>query len=154
MRTIIFILVVFESNCLYAQDIWFKPSGNCYSDTLLAFADELPKWQIDSITIADYLNKKIVKRKVDLRNANGKVIIQVLIHKDGKPCCYGILERTNINIFPYEHLSDFVNEMPYWIPGKQSRVIGDVICKVELELKEGSFTEVIYILKQNLINLR
>jgi hypothetical protein len=140
MRTILLIFFILLTGRGFSQNIPIG-FGDCEFDYIWAGITEPPTWAIDSLTIVDYFNQECSKRGVDLKNASGKVIIEIIIFENGEPCCYTILEKTSIVPFPYEYFKEIVDEMPLWNPGKQSGKAGIVMYKLVLELKRGEFKD-------------
>ena len=80
-------------------------------------ADQSPKWNNKDQTLFDYLNENLKDYK-ELENANGKIILGILIYENGKTCCHSFTNMTDKDLSP-EMFKKVVNEMPDWKPGKQ-----------------------------------
>jgi hypothetical protein len=141
MRTTLLFLIILVTVRGYSQRI---PIGfhDCEHEYVWAVVTEPPTWAIDSITLADYLNHELLKRAVLLDNAEGSVVLDLIIFEDGRPCCSSILNKTSITWFPYEDFKKMIDNMPYWNPGKQSDKVGNVRFKLILEMKRGVFTDI------------
>lgn len=90
---------------------------DCEYEMFFVTADESPKWNNNDTTIFDYLNKELKDYK-ELKKANGKIILGILIYENGKTCCHSFTNMTDKELSP-EKFKKIVNNMPDWKPGKQ-----------------------------------
>jgi len=137
MKTIIRLLVLAlffgNVNTLFSQTpVNFD---DCEYDMFFVSAEEKPQWRIDSKTLEDYFNNKIADNE-SIKSVEGKVILGILILKDGKTCCHSFTDLTTSNLDP-KIFKEIVDEMPDWIPAKQNGKNIIFLNNLMIEIKDG-----------------
>ena len=111
------LLAILLSLSVYSQ---IKPVNfnDCNPDKMFVQAETIPTWKCDSISIIDYMNKCLNSK--ELGNViQGRIIVGILIHEDGKTCCMSLFNLTKSDLNPLA-FKDAVNKMPDWNPAIQN----------------------------------
>ena len=116
MRIILTIIILGLALTLTAQNIPVN-FNDCEYEMFLVTADQSPEWNNKNQTLFDYLNENLKDYK-ELENANGKIILGIIIYENGKTCCHSFTNMTDKDLSP-EKFKKIVNNMPDWKSGKQ-----------------------------------
>ncbi len=138
MRSLIITLSILFSLSIQSQNktINFK---ECKFDGVFVQAQVEPKWNSNTMSLIEYMNKNIVDKNLE-RIKNGRIILGIVVYEQGKTCCHTFINLTDQELDPVIY-KEAVNKMPDWIPGLQG---GQKIpfCKMQmLKIKNGKFVE-------------
>jgi hypothetical protein len=112
--------------------------SDCKPDKMFVQADSVPTWKCDSITIIDFMNKNVNDK--ELGNViQGRIIIGILIHQDGKTCCMSFFNLTKVDLNPLA-LKEAINKMPNWSPGLEKGKPITFLKQQVFYIKNGKFT--------------
>ena len=101
-------------------------------------AEVTPEWQEGNKDLITYLNEKLEEYQ-DLKKANGKVIIEIIIYENGKTCCASFSNMTNTFLNP-EVFKEIVNDMPHWKAARQRGKPVVFLKQLVLNINKGEIT--------------
>ncbi len=138
MRKTLIIALILISSALFSQ---VKPVNfdGCKYDMFFVTADAQPAWKADSLDLSSWLNRYFSQQSEKIpAEANGRIILGVIIYEDGRTCCHSFIDLTknklNPDIFPRA-----VFLMPKWEPAKQNGKPVIFLKNLVLEIKDGLF---------------
>ena len=134
MRIILTTIILGLTLTLTAQNIPVN-FDDCEYEMFFVTADQSPEWNSKDQTLFDYLNKSLKDYK-ELKNANGKIILGILIYENGKTCCHSFTNMTDKDL-SRKKFKKVVNEMPDWKPGKQKDKSIIFLYHAVLNIKNG-----------------
>ena len=70
---------------------------DCRTDQMFVAAQTEPKWNCDTISLVDYMNKYLQEKNIE-KIENGKILIGILIYPDGKTCCHSFINMTKTDL--------------------------------------------------------
>ncbi len=139
-KTSIFVLLLIASFNLKGQ---FQPiTFTCPYEQFFMNIEEPPAWNSKEVKLLDYLNNYCKKEFIDLKGANGKILVGIMIYETGTVCCNSFTNMTGTAISPND-IQKMFNEMPKWKPGKHYGKELLVLKYLILELKAGEFKRLI-----------
>ncbi len=112
--TFLIVLIALKVNCQITP-INFK---DCETDQMFVSAESEPKWNCDTISMIDFMNKFINDKNL-LKIDDGKILIGILIYQDGKTCCSSFANLTKVELNA-ESYKKIIDKMPNWIPAVQN----------------------------------
>ena len=110
---------------------------DCKTDKMFVRAETEPKWNCDTISLVDYLNKYLQVKNIE-KIENGKILIGILIYPDGKTCCHSFTNMTK-TVLDEEKFKEIVNKMPSWTPAKQNGKEITFLKQQLLSIRNGKF---------------
>ena len=131
--TIFTILIPMISTCQIIP-VNFK---DCKTDKMFVTAQTEPKWNCDTISLVDYMNKYLQEKNIQ-KIENGKILIGILIYPDGKTCCHSFINMTK-TVLDAEKFKEIVNKMPNWTPAKQDGKEISYLKQQLLSIRNGKF---------------
>ena len=136
----IFALLLIASFNLKGQ---FQPINfTCPYEKFFINVEEPPVWNSSETKLVDYLNNYCKKELIDLKGANGKILVGVIIYETGTVCCNSFTNMTGTELSSVD-IQKIFNEMPKWKPGKHNGKEKIVLKYLILELKAGEFKRII-----------
>lgn len=111
----------------------------CKTDQMFVSAETEPKWNCDTISIVDFMNKFIEEKNLE-KVRDGKILIGILIYPDGKTCCNSFINFTKTELVA-DRFKDIVNKMPNWKPAKQNGKEITFLKQQVLLIKNGKFIQ-------------
>ena len=110
---------------------------DCKTDQMFVSAEIEPKWNCDTLSLVDYMNKYLDEKNIE-KIENGKILIGILIYPDGKTCCHSFTNMTK-TVLDAEKFKEIVNKMPNWIPAKQKGKEITYLKQQLLSIRNGKF---------------
>jgi len=110
---------------------------DCRTDQMFVAAQTEPKWNCDTISLVDYMNKYLQEKNIE-KIENGKILIGILIYPDGKTCCHSFINMTKTDL-DAEKFKEIVNKMPNWTPAKQDGKEISYLKQQLLSIRNGKF---------------
>ena len=110
---------------------------DCKTDQMFVSAEIVPKWNCDTLSLVDYMNKFLQEKNIE-KIENGKILIGILIYPDGKTCCYSFTNLTK-TVLDAEKFKEIVNKMPNWTPAKQNGKVITFLKQQLLSIRNGKF---------------
>ena len=136
----IFALLLIASFNLKGQ---FQPINfPCPYEKFFINVEEPPVWNSSETKLVDYLNNYCKKELIDLKGANGKILVGIIIYETGTVCCNSFTNMTGTELSSVD-IQKIFNEMPKWKPGKHNGKEKIVLKYLILELKAGEFKRII-----------
>ena len=121
----------------------FQPINfTCPYERFFVNIEEPPVWNSEEIKLLDYLNNYCKKELIDLKGANGKILVGIIIYETGTVCCNSFTNMTGTEISSYD-IQKMFNEMPKWKPGKHYGKELIVLKYLIFELKAGEFKRIV-----------
>jgi hypothetical protein len=108
---------------------------DCEYEMFFVSADVKPEWKMETKDMTSFLNEKLKDYK-ELKKANGKIVIGILIYENGKTCCHSFTNMTKSNLDP-KVFKKAVNEMPDWKPALQKDKPIIFLNQLVLNIKDG-----------------
>ena len=99
-------------------------------------------WNFSETKLVDYLNNYCKKELIDLKGANGKILVGIIIYETGTVCCNSFTNMTGTEI-SQDDIKKIFNEMPKWKPGKHNSKEMIVLKYLIFELKGGEFKKIL-----------
>jgi hypothetical protein len=128
--------------------VFFKLNGQfqpinftCPYEKFFVNVEEPPKW-IGEYKMIIYLNQFCRKELIDLKGANGKIVVGLIIYETGSICCSSFTNMTGTEISS-EDMKRAFNEMPNWQPGKHYGKELIVLKYLIFELESGQFIRIV-----------
>lgn len=110
---------------------------DCKTDQMFVSAEIVPKWNCDTLSLVDYMNKFLQEKNID-KVETGKILIGILIYPDGKTCCHSFTNLTK-TVLDAEKFKEIVNKMPNWTPAKQNGKEITFLKQQLLSIRNGKF---------------
>ncbi len=138
MRNILIIAFILISALSFSQ---VKPVNfdGCKYDMFFVTADAQPAWKADSLNLASWLNRYFSRQPEKIPvEANGRIILGILIYEDGHTCCHSFIDLTKNKLDP-QIFPKAVFLMPRWEPATQNGKPVIFLKNLVLEIKDGLF---------------
>jgi hypothetical protein len=141
MKNALAILLVLISLGTKAQKTVVVPKNfDCNEEMFFITAETAPEIIHDSIDLPGYFNKYFENNK-RMAHFDGKIILGILIFKDGRACCKSVSNFTDDKILS-RRFKEAVYNMPAWKPATQRGNAVPFLRHTQLIFKDGSVTEV------------
>ena len=93
--------------------------------------------EFTSVDFKEYFLKELPKEYFN--DASNLITVQILIDKNGNPCCMSIFNSDDIDA---ELLKTTINQMPKWMPAKHNGKEINISTTIQLEINKGQLSKV------------